>query len=69
MDQHKETSALLTACGHTTEELDSAIVTADKAIENLKAARERAVAWFKAEGVCFSVDESKRRKIEAARLQ
>jgi hypothetical protein len=48
MDQHKETSALLTACGHTTEELDSAIVTADKAIENLKAARERAVAWFKA---------------------
>jgi nitrite reductase/ring-hydroxylating ferredoxin subunit len=61
--------ALLAACGHITEELDSAIITADKAIEDLKVARERAVARFKANGVCFSVDESKRKEIEAARLQ
>ncbi len=69
MDQYKETRALLAACGHITEEFDSAIVAADKAIENLKAARERAVALFNAEGVCFHVDESKCREIEAARLQ
>jgi hypothetical protein len=70
MDQYKETSALLAACWHNTEELDSAMITAaDKALFVLSKARERAVARFKAEDVCFYVDEVKCKEIEAARLQ
>ncbi len=69
MDQYKETSALLAARWHNTEELDSAITAADKALFVLSKARERAVARFKAEDVCFYVDEVKRKEIEAARLQ
>ena len=49
MDQFKKTSALIGACGHDNRELEIAIAEADKAIENLKSAREQAVARFKAE--------------------
>jgi hypothetical protein len=40
-------------------------------LELLRAAREKAVARFKADGVCFTVDEAKRKELEAAsaRLQ
>ncbi len=43
-------------CGHDTRELDEAIARADKAFELLKAARKVAVALFKENGVCFTVD-------------
>jgi hypothetical protein len=56
MDQNNETSALLAACLHNTEELDSAIIAAEKALLVLFEARDRAVALFMAEGVCCDVD-------------
>jgi hypothetical protein len=67
--EHRQTSALLGACGHDNGELEAAIAGAEKAFDALVAARTRAVARFKAEGVCFSVDESERKGIEEARLQ
>ncbi len=69
MNEYKKTSARLGACGHGNRELEGAIACADKALEAPKAARERAVAQFRAEGVSFSVDEGKRKEVEAARLQ
>jgi hypothetical protein len=66
LDDFKKTSGLLGACGHDIRELDSAITVADKAFENLKAVRERAVLRFKAEGISSSTDELKHK---AARLQ
>jgi hypothetical protein len=69
MAPYRETSSLVYACGHDTAELDRCISAVEKAIADLKAAREKAVVKFKADGVCFIVDETRRREIEQARLQ
>ena len=69
MDDYKQTSTLLGACGHDTRELDQAITDARVVLDVLVAARDKAVARFKAEGVYFTVDESRRKEVKAARLQ
>ena len=56
LNTFRQTSALLEACGHDTGELDAAILAAERASLELKAARERAVARFKTGGVCFTVE-------------
>ena len=67
LDEHKQGSALLAACRQNTEELDRTITAS--AFQNLKAARERAVLQFKADGMRSSTtDEPKRREGKAARL-
>jgi len=65
----KETSSILQACGHNTEELDQAIVKARDSIAELKKAQERAIDRFKNSTVTFIVDAQKAAEIEAARLQ
>ena len=47
LDNHKEGSALLAACGQNTEELDRAIAATEKEFKNLKTVRERALVRFK----------------------
>jgi hypothetical protein len=69
MEEYRKTNQLIKACGHDTRELEGAIAHADKAFELLKAAREKAVAQFKVDGVCFTVDKAKSKELEAARLQ
>ena len=70
LDEHKQGSALLAACGQNTEELDRAIATIITAYQNLKTARERAVVRFKLEGMSSSTtDEPKRKEPKAARLE
>ena len=69
LGEHKQTSQLLGACGHDNRKLEAAIAGAEKAFDVLVAARMRAVVRFKADCVCFTMDESRRRKIETARLQ
>ncbi len=69
LDYDRKTSALLSACGYDNRELESAITAAEKAFEDVRRARNLAVARFKAEGVYFAVDETKRSEIEAAQLQ
>ena len=61
--------ALLGARGHDTRELDQAITDARVVLDRLVAARDKAVARFNAEGLCFTVDEGKRKEVKAARLQ
>ncbi len=56
-DEFKKTSILLGASGHDNRELESDRHSGQTNRE-LKAARDRAVARCKAEGVCFTVDES-----------
>jgi hypothetical protein len=68
LHDYKKTSGLLGACGHDTRELDDAIATADKAIENLKAVLERAVARFKAEDISLPIDELNHKEAKAARI-
>ncbi len=65
MDEYKKTSSLIGACWHDNRELEDAIAGADTAFKLLKAARERAVARFRAHGVCFHVCEAKRKELEA----
>ena len=69
LGEYRQTSQLLGACGHDNRELDAAIAGADTAFGVLVAARERAVRQFKEDGVCFSVDERRRKEWEEARLQ
>ena len=71
LDNHKEGSALLAACGQNTEELDDAIAATEKEFENLKTARERAVARFKVltRHLLSTTDEPKRKEAKAARLE
>jgi hypothetical protein len=70
LDEYKNTSALLGAWGHDNTELESAITTTVSAFEHLKAARNRAVNRFMAEGVSSSTtDEPKRKEAKAARLE
>ncbi len=69
LDGDRKTSELLGACGHNNQELEGAITAAEKAFEDVRTAWNLAVAWFKADGVCFTVDETKRKEIEVARLQ
>jgi hypothetical protein len=69
MDEYRQTSNLIKACGHDTRELDEAIIGSGKAFELLKAACKEAVDLFKAKGVCYTVNEGKRKELEAARLQ
>ena len=69
MDEYKQTSALLGACGHDTRELDQAITDSRAVLDRLVVARDKAVARFKADGVVFVVDESRRKEIEARALQ
>ncbi len=69
MADYAKTAELIRACGHDTRELDQAITDANKAFERLFAAREKVVTRFKTEGVCFAVDETKRKEAEAACLQ
>jgi hypothetical protein len=63
LDEFKKTSGLLGACGRDIRELDSAITTADQAFQNRKAARGRAVARFKAEGMASTTGEPKRGRL------
>ncbi len=51
LEDFKKSSGLLGACGVDNRELESAIATAEKAMDNLKRCRELTVARFKAEGV------------------
>lgn len=69
LNNYRKTSELLQACGHDVHELNAAIITTEKAFKELKFAREQAVARFTAEGVCFTVDEDKRRELEAKRKE
>ena len=69
LDPYKNTARLIQACGHDTTELQNAIFAAEVAISALKKAREKAVCRFKQDGVCFTVDETKRKEIEATNLQ
>ena len=71
LDNHKEGSALLAACGQNTEELDHAIAATEKEFENLRTARERAVARFKVLNRHFlpTTDELKRKEAKTARLE
>ena len=62
MDDYRQTSELLGACGHDTRELEKAIIDARVVLDRLVAARNKAVARFKAEGVIFVVDESNRKR-------
>jgi len=66
---YRETKKLIQACGHDTSELESAINAADQALTQLELTRDKVACRFKADGVCFTVDESKRKEIEMARLQ
>jgi len=65
LKNYRKTSELLQACGYDVHELNAAIIAAEKANLELRKARERAVARFHAEGVCFTVDEDKRSELEA----
>ena len=69
MDDYRQTSELLGACGHDTRELDQAITDTRVVLDRLVAARDKAVARFKADGVCFTVDEGKRKEVKAARFE
>lgn len=67
--RYKETERLIKACGHDTAELQIAIDAFEVTARALEKAREKTVCKFKADGVCFVVDEKKRKEIEAANLQ
>jgi hypothetical protein len=69
MTRYKEVQKLIKACGHNTSELQQAIDAADKAISELTMVRDKVVGKFKHDGVCFTVDESKRKEIEQSTLQ
>lgn len=66
---YKETEQLIRACGHDTTELHQAILAASETFDRLQNAREKAASKFKAQGVCFTVDEARRQEIEQSRLQ
>lgn len=67
--RYRETQKLIQACGHDTSELEQAIDAAGKAVAEMEIVRDKVVSRFKANGVCFIVDESKRKEIEQAKLQ
>jgi len=63
-----ETQTILQACGHTTEELDQAIVKARDSFKELTKAHECAIDKFKQSTVYFIVDAAKAAEIESTRL-
>ena len=69
LKNYRNSSELLQACGHDVHELNVAIIATEKAFQELKVARDRAVARFHTEGVCFTVDENKRSELEAKRKE
>lgn len=69
MAPFKETEELIRACGHDTTELQQAILAASETFDRLERARDKAACKFKAQGVCFTVDEARRQEIEQSRLQ
>jgi hypothetical protein len=66
---YNETKKLVQACGYDTSEFERAINVADQALTQLEMARDKVACRFKADGVCFVVDESRRKEIEMAWLQ
>jgi hypothetical protein len=69
LSQYKESQKLIQACGHDTTELEHAIDAAFKANLELEMARHKAVCRFKSDGICFLVDETRRRENEFSQLQ
>ena len=65
----REAGKVMGACGHDTSELEQAIDVVEKAMIEMNRVRDKVVSKFKADGICFCVDENKRREIEIARLQ
>jgi hypothetical protein len=68
MQRCKDVQKLIKACGHDTSELDQAIIEAHKALLRLDLVQEQERCRFKANGICFFVDESKRKEIALERL-
>ncbi len=64
-----ETQKLIEACGHDSSELEQAIKAAGEAVAKMDIVRHKVVTKLKADGVCFVVDESKRKELELSRLQ
>lgn len=68
MRRYKDVQTLIKACGHDTRALDQAIIEAREALLRLDQVQEQARCKFKADGICFVVDESKRKEAELERL-
>ena len=68
MRRYKDVQTLIKACGHDTRALDQAIIEAREALLRLDQVQEQARCKFKADGICFVVDESKRMEAELERL-
>lgn len=66
---YRQSEKLIQACGHETTELHEKINAAEVSLGELEEARKKAVCKFKSEGVCFVVDEARRKENEASRLQ
>lgn len=66
---YSETQKLIEACGHDASELEQAIDAAGKAVAKMEIARYKVVTKLRADGVCFIVDESKRKELEQSMLQ
>ena len=69
LNDYRETASLIGSCGHDTSDLVLAIAEVENALVVLRAERVKAVVKFKEDGVCFIVDESKRKAIEEAVLR
>jgi hypothetical protein len=69
LSQYEESQKLIQACGHDTSELEHAIDAAFKANLELEMARDNAVSRLKSDGICFLVDETRRRENEFSQLQ
>jgi hypothetical protein len=69
MNRFRETSKLLQACGHKTEELDEAIADTMQSVQRLNLAQENAISKWKQQGVYFVIDRQKAIDIETANLQ
>jgi hypothetical protein len=69
LSQYEESQKLIQACGHDTSELEHAIDAAFKANLELEMARDNAVSRLKSDGICFLVDETRRRENEFSEKQ
>lgn len=68
LQRYRDVQKLIKACGHDTRELDQAIIEAHEALIRLDQVQEQTKKRFKANGICFVVDESKRKEIELEKL-
>lgn len=68
IQRYKDVQRLIKACGHDTHELDQAIIEAHEALLKLDHVQEQTKNRFKANGICFVADESKRQELELEKL-